>query len=53
MTAQISDSFIFNGEDFSLTGFTDKIPFYPGDYAITPKGVSNSEKSGKYNPDVY
>ena len=48
MTAQISDSFIFNGEDFSLTGFTDKIPFYPGDYAITPKGVSSACWRGFY-----
>ncbi|CAL2105827.1 hypothetical protein T190115A13A_190071 [Tenacibaculum sp. 190524A02b] len=42
MTAQLSDSFVFKGESYSLTGFTEEIDFHPENYNILTKSVSSA-----------
>ena len=42
MTAQITDTFIFKDEAFSLTGYTDDIPFFPEHYNISTMSASSA-----------
>ncbi|CAL2083390.1 hypothetical protein [Tenacibaculum sp. 190524A02b] len=42
MTAQLSDSFVFKGESYSLTGFTEGIDFHPENYNISIKSASSA-----------
>lgn len=48
MTAQISDSFIYNGEPYSLTGFTEEISFHPENYEISTMSASSACWRGFY-----
>jgi len=49
MTAQISDSIIFNSKKYSISALENELHFHPEDYGLKPKAPSSANWRGYYS----